>query len=209
MKGKVINFEVLRIQSELENYNRTRTLPHTILDGAYNLDDIFTAYYHKLTPRHRAFADHLKRNYHATLTVSIASLRSALRKDYAAIMGNLATEHHSFIFSQVMNKYRPYMNPVRALYYEVREVKKRFSSTNDYHVWLVTTLTDKLFRSIILDAIGKDVAQLEKIIQRYYMPIVNNSESIPLELFHAKQTISDFRHYYTIFEQLDENQLEE
>lgn len=38
-------------------------------------------------------------------------------------MRDLSTEHESFIFDHVMNKYRPGMNPVRALYYEVREVK--------------------------------------------------------------------------------------
>ena len=43
MKGEVIDFEVLRIQSELENYSRTETLPHLLLNGAYNLDDIFDA----------------------------------------------------------------------------------------------------------------------------------------------------------------------
>jgi|TARA_R110000850_G_scaffold27778_6_gene78306 hypothetical protein len=203
MKGEVIDFEVLRIQSELENYSRTETLPHLLLNGAYNIDEIFDAYYDKLTPKHKLIADHLKSNYTTTLKHCITSLRMALKKEYVAVMRDLSTEHESFIFDHVMNKYRPGMNPVRALYYEVREVKKFYTSTNDYYVWLVTTLADKPFRNILLDAVGKDIARLEKILQQFYVPIVNNSRSIPLELFHAKQTVSDFRHYYTVFEAFD------
>lgn len=208
MKGEVIDFEVLRIQSELENYSRTETLPHLLLNGAYNLDEVFNAYYDKLTPKHKLIADHLKSNYATTLTNCITSLRLALKKEYVAVMQDLASEHESFIFEHVKNKYRPGMNPLRALYYEIREVKRTFSSENDYHIWLVELLTDKGFRNILEDALTKDIKRLEKIIARYYVPIVKNSTDIPLELFHAKQTISDFRHYATVFRDIDADMFE-
>jgi len=208
MKGEVIDFEVLRIQSELENYSRTETLPHLLLNGAYNLDEVFNAYYDKLTPKHKLIADHLKSNYDTTLTNCITSLRIALKKEYVAVMNDLSSEHEAFIFEHVMNKYRPGINPLRALYYEIREVKRTFSSENDYHVWLVELLTDKGFRNILEDALTKDVTRLEKIIARYYLPIVKNSADIPLELFHAKQTISDFRHYATVFRDIDASMFE-
>lgn len=208
MKGEVIDFEVLRIQSELEDYSRTETLPHLLLNGAYNLDEVFNSYYDKLTPRHKLIADHLKSNYSTTLTNCITSLRLALKKEYVAVMNNLSSEHEAFIFEHVMNKYRPGINPLRALYYETREVKRTFSSENDYHVWLVELLTDKGFRNILEDALTKDIKRLEKIIARYYLPIVKNSTDIPLELFHAKQTISDFRHYATVFRDIDADMFE-
>ena len=208
MKGEVINFEVLRIQSELDNYSRTTTLPHLLLNGAYNLDEIFDAYYDKLTPKHKLIADHLKSNYATTLTNCITSLRIALKKEYVAVMNDLSSEHEAFIFEHVLNKYRPGINPLRALYYETREVKRTFSSENDYHVWLVELLTDKGFRNILEDALTKDIKRLEKIIARYYVPIVKNSTDIPLELFHAKQTISDFRHYATVFRDIDADMFE-
>jgi len=208
MKGEVIDFEVLRIQSELENYSRTETLPHLLLNGAYNLDDIFDAYYDKLTPKHKLIADHLKSNYDTTLTHCITSLRIALKKEYVAVMNDLSSEHEAFIFEHVRKKYRPGMNPLRALYYEIREVKRTFSSENDYHIWLVELITDKGFRNILEDALTKDIKRLEKIIARYYLPIVKNSTDIPLELFHAKQTISDFRHYATVFRDIDGSMFE-
>lgn len=208
MKGEVIDFEVLRIQSELENYSRTETLPHLLLNGAYNLDEVFNAYYDKLTPKHKLIADHLKSNYDTTLTHCITSLRIALKKEYVAVMNDLSSEHEAFIFEHVRKKYRPGMNPLRALYYEIREVKRTFSSENDYHVWLVELITDKGFRNILEDALTKDIKRLEKIIARYYVPIVKNSTDIPLELFHAKQTISDFRHYATVFRDIDASMFE-
>lgn len=198
MKGEVIDFEVLRIQSELDKYNDTKSLPHIILDGVYSLDDIFEVY-PKLSTKHQAIADDLKQNYNTTLTNCITSLRISLKKEYTYTMNSLATEHESFKFAPVMSKYRKGINPIRALYYELRDVKKRYTSTNDHHIWLVDILTDTQYKHIILDALQKDIDRLEKIIKRFYIPIVNNSQTIPLELFHAKQTISDFRHYYEVF----------
>ena len=135
-------------------------------------------------------------------------MRIALKKEYVAVMNDLSSEHEAFIFEHVRKKYRPGMNPLRALYYEIREVKRTFSSENDYHVWLVELITDKGFRNILEDALTKDVKRLEKIIARYYLPIIKNSTDIPLELFHAKQTISDFRHYAGVFRDIDGSMFE-
>ena len=62
MKGEVIDFEVLRIQSELENYSRTETLPHLLLNGAYNLDDIFDELYVGVSVPKRNFKRAVDRN---------------------------------------------------------------------------------------------------------------------------------------------------
>lgn len=208
MKGEVINFEVLRIQSELDKYAETKSLPHIILDGVYSLEDICNVHYGNLSIKHQAIADDLKLNYHTTLKNCITSLRLSLKKEYTYTMNNLATEHESFRFQHVMTKYRSGINPIKALYYELREVRRRYTSTNEYHVWLVDILSDKSYKHILLDALQKDIDRLEKIIKRFYLPITKYSESIPLELFHAKQTISDFRHYYETFNSFDASAVE-
>lgn len=207
MKGEVLNFEVLRIQSELDKYNETKSLPHIILDGIYSLEDIFVRY-NDLSDRHKIIANNLKENYHTTLKNCITSLRISLRKEYTYTMNNLATEHESFRFDKVLNKYRAGLNPIRALYYELREIRRRYTSTDEYHVWLVDILSDKNYKHIILDALQKDIDRLEKIIKRFYLPITRNTNTVPLELFHAKQTISDFRHYYETFNNFDSSALD-
>ena len=53
MKGEVINFEILRIESELDKYAETGVLPLIILDGVYSLDDICTVHYDDLSKKHQ------------------------------------------------------------------------------------------------------------------------------------------------------------
>ena len=83
MKGEVINFEILRIESELDKYDETGVLPLIILDGVYSLDDICTVYYDNLSKKHQKIADDLKSNYDTSLDQSISSLRLSLKKEYA------------------------------------------------------------------------------------------------------------------------------
>ena len=62
-------------------------------------------------------------------------------------------------------------------------------------------MTDFAYNNIILDALTKDIKTLERIVKRYYYPITK-TENVPLELFHAKLMIKDFRYYYTVFEDI-------
>lgn len=199
MKGEVVDFEVLRIQSELEKYQRTKSLPHIILDGTYSLDEIYNLY-DKLLPKYQRIVDKLKKEYTQIVKENIEKLQESLKKEYSYTMSTLTTEHDSFVFTCVMNKHRAGINPIRALYYEAREVARRYNPESDCHQQLMGVLADRGFINIILDALLKDIQRLEKIIKIYYMPIVTYTNSIPLELFHAKQTISDFRHYYNFFD---------
>jgi len=199
-KGEVIDFVVLRIQNELDKYNRTKTIPHTILDGTYDIEEINNVYFEQLSKRYQNIAQKLITEYYAQIEKNLESLKKALRKEYSKTISNLSTEHDSFKFRHINTKYRNTINPVRALYYEARELVRRNNPESDYHIWLKNLLTDKNFNNIILDALLKDIKKLERIVKRYYFPIVKKTNGIPLELVHAKTTIKDFRHYYTFFE---------
>ena len=43
-KGEIIDFVVLRITTELDKFQRTKTIPHTILEGAIEIDEIRDVY---------------------------------------------------------------------------------------------------------------------------------------------------------------------
>jgi hypothetical protein len=199
-KGEIIDFVVLRIENELDKYEKTETIPHTVLEGTYSINEIRDHYYHKLDPRYQKLADTLYDDYRKHIGQNIDSLRKALRREYTSVVSSLATEHDSFRFKEITNLYRPDMNPVRALYYQTRELFRRFNSEDPDHYWLKDLITDREYNNIILDALGRDIARLERVIKRYYMPLVENSSDVPLELFHARQTLKDFRHYYGFFE---------
>jgi hypothetical protein len=198
-KGEVIDLVVLRIQSDLDIFQRTKTIPHTILEGTYDIEEIKNVYYNSLSAKHRKIADKLYKEYYERIEENVDSLKLAMKKDYARVIKNKSTEHESFRFKEIMNLYRPGMNPVRAMYYQTRDVIRRFNPEHPYHYWLVDLVCDKEYNDIILDALGKDIRRLERIIKRYYFPLVKHNEEIPLEMFHAKQQLQDFKHYYKFF----------
>tara|TARA_X000000950_G_scaffold243641_1_gene299230 strand:+ start:1010 stop:1642 length:633 start_codon:yes stop_codon:yes gene_type:complete len=198
-KGEIIDFVVLRITTELDKFQRTKTIPHTFLEGALELQEIQEVYYEKLSEEYQKIFDELLKEYHQNIGKNFESLKKAMKKDYARVVNNMSTEHESFRFKEIMNLYRPTMNPVRAIYYQTREVIRRFNPEHPFHYWLVDLITDYEYNDILLDALGKDVKKLEKIIKRYYFPLINHGDGVPLELFHAKQQLKDFRHYYLFF----------
>ena len=198
-KGEIIDFVILRITTELDKFQRQKTIPHTLLEGAIEIDEIKDVYYEKLSPKYQKIFNRLLKEYHQSIGENIESLKKAMKKDYARVVNNMSTEHESFRFKEVMNSYRPGMNPVRAMYYQTRDVARRYNPEHPYHYWLMDLVTDLEFNNIILDALAKDVRKLERIIKRYYFPLVNHGDGIPLELFHAKQQLKDFKHYYLFF----------
>ena len=198
-KGEIIDFVILRITTELDKFQRTKTIPHTLLEGAIEINDIREIYYDQLPAKYQKIFKRLLKEYHQKIGENVESLKKAMKKDYARVMKNQSTEHDSFRFKEVMNSYRPAMNRVRALYYESREVTRRYNPENPYHYWLVDLITDREFNNIVLDALGADTKKLERIIKRYYFPLVEHGDGVPLEMFHAKQQLKDFRHYYMFF----------
>lgn len=199
-KGEIIDFVVLRIQSELDRYQRTKTIPHSILDGTYDIEEVADLYIDKLTPKYQRLAKKLQKEYYENITDNLEGLKETLRKEYTSVMNNLNTNHDSFYFSEVMNLYRPDMNPVRALYYQTREVIRRYNSEDPHHYWLIDLITDREYNNIICDALAKDLKKLERILKRYYFPITQIDDWVPLELFHARRTVQDYRHFYSFFQ---------
>ena len=199
-KGEIIDFVVLRIQSELDRYQRTKTIPHSILDGTYDIEEVADLYIDKLTPKYQRLARKLQKEYYENITDNLDGLKETLRKEYTSVMNNLNTNHDSFYFSEVMNLYRPDMNPVRALYYQTREVIRRYNSEDPHHYWLIDLITDREYNNIICDSLAKDIKKLERIIKRYYIPITKLDDWVPLELFHARRTVQDYRHFYSFFQ---------
>lgn len=195
----VVDFVLLRIQHELDKYKKFKTVPFDLLEGAYSIDEIKNGYYDKLSDRYKKIADALITDYEKKIHENLDSLKRALRKDYTSTMRLLETESSEFKFPSVLVKYRTDINPVRALFYETREILRSYNLENEYQVWLIGLLTDHEYNNKIIDALSIDIKRLEKIVSRYYLPLTQYTDSIPLELFHARQLIKDFRHYKNTF----------
>ena len=52
-KGEIIDFVILRITTELDKFQRTKTIPHTLLEGAIEINDIRETYYDQLPAKYQ------------------------------------------------------------------------------------------------------------------------------------------------------------
>jgi hypothetical protein len=157
-----------------------------------------------LSPRYQDLVDQLIGEYTHMTEDSIESMRQSLKQEYNAIFQNAYTKSKDFWFPAIASQYRADINPVRALYYEVRTMVRHYDVSNEKHVWLAGLITDRAFNNSLLDALAHDISQIEKLLKRYYWPMLKHSTNIPLELFHARQLIKDARHYYQFFKNLQD-----
>ena len=199
----IINFVCVRIQGELDTFEKTSTIPHTLLDSVFTVDEIMECRQY-LSPKYQDLADRLINEYSSTMEKSMESMRKALKQEYNAILNNAYTQSNDFWFPMIAQHYRADINPVRALYYEVRTMVNAYNHDNEKHVWLAGLITDKGFNNQLLDALSADISQIEKLLKRYYWPMLKHSTNIPLELFHARQVMKDARHYYQFFKNLQD-----
>ena len=197
--SEIVDFVLLRIQHELDKYKKSKTVPFDLLEGAYSIDEIKNGYYDKLSPRYQKIADTLISDYEKKINNNLESLKTALRNDYTSTINQLESESTTFKFPSVLIKYRPNINPIRALFYEIREITRSYNIENEYHAWLLGLIQDQEYNNKIIDALSIDIKRLEKIVSRYYLPLTQYTDKIPLELFHARQLIKDFRHYRNTF----------
>ena len=101
-KGEIIDFVVLRITTELDKFQRTKTIPHTFLEGALELQEIQEVYYEKLSEEYQKIFDELLKEYHQNIGKNFESLKKAMKKDYARVVNNMSTEHESFRFKEII-----------------------------------------------------------------------------------------------------------
>ena len=194
----LIDFKCVRLQIELDRFNRSNTIPHDLLEGSFSIEDVEECM-SKFTPKYKRIATKLIKTYKLNVKKNLSQLKETLRTDYAATIETLSTHSPHFIFPLLLKKYRPNINPVTALYYESRELIRSYDPTSHKDVWLHGLITDIEFNNKILDALSKDMKRLERVISRYYWPLTQLDDNIPLELFHARQMTKDFKHYYTFF----------
>lgn len=197
--SSVIDFICIRIQAELDKFEKTKTIPHDLLDGVWDIHDIEKCKPH-MAKKYQVQADRLIKEYSQNMKKDLPALRDALKKEYAHGLNNSRTRGLDFVFPNIMKKYRTDINPIRAIYYETRDMVRGYNPDNHNHQWLAELVTDREFNNKMLEALEHDMKIIERILKRYYWPLLKLKEKeIPLELFHARQYIKDARFYYQFF----------
>ena len=194
----IVDFTCVQIQSGLDDYDRTGIIPEDLKEGVYTADDIHRCLC-QLSSHYHPIGNALVRAYTREQQKNLKKIKQNLKNEYYDVLNNLRTMHYDLVFPSVINRYRPDINPVAALYYDCRELTQHFNPEEERHHWLHSLVTDKKLNNSILDALSTDIKNIERFVKKYYWSLMNLSDNIPLELFHARQIIKDFSQYYVFF----------
>jgi hypothetical protein len=195
--SKIIPFTCLKAQSALQSFEKTRTIPEEILSGNLSLNDIKECFdilsadqiksYKNLTKAYKKYA---KRN--------LQEIKTQLRSEYIHVINNLETLSSDFGLEHAQKHYREGMNPVTAFCHEIRRCSINYDPDNLYHQWITNILQDRIINNNIISALKQDIYTLNNVIRKYEI-LFQVDQNIPLELFHAKQTITDFESHLKTF----------
>lgn len=191
----VLNFTCAKIQLDLDAYQKTSLIPEHILDGEYTVHDMKLCAKH-LSYKHNQILNNFIPAYKKFLLDNLDSIKQNLREEYTNTINGMATRDKRFVIPEILSKYRPDINPITAVCYELkRTVEYDYDYDNLYHQWLLDTVIDDGFNHQMIKALEEDIASADKIIRKYNYPLIELSDTIPLELFHAKQKMNLFKEH--------------
>ena len=193
MKG-VINFNAIRLTTELNKFQRHKTIPTSFLDGTFTINDL-KKNYEDLSTKHKKLADKLILQYTTDISDNKDELHNSFVNDYEAFLNNQCTRNESWQFPAVMAKFRSNINPVRALIYDTKDAVKFFNHTDDHHMWLNDLITDKEINNRLLECIISDRTHIDKILNQYHPIFSSSGVQLPIEFLHLKQLRQDLLEY--------------
>lgn len=200
---KVINFNLAKIESELDRYRQGLTSLDKF--SPHQVDHLRTDYYEKLTEEYRDIADAFLADYNKFQTSNRDEVIKQLKHDYAILFKTLCTSDADFAFPGVLKHYRPGINPVLAIFYEIQNLCAYPERDEEMHYWLEDLLTEPEFSSKLITALEQDIKSLKHIIVQYYRVLKANEENMPIELYHARRKIEEFSRCCAFFKEMSRN----
>ena len=198
MSKDIINFDAVRLTTELNKFQRHKAIPNSFFDGTFTIPQVLELY-ESLSKRHKRIADKLIKQYKVDLNASEEGLVKSLRSEYTAFLENQHTRNDKWWYPAVMNKYRYNINPVRAITYEVREMAYSYNSHNEHHHWLTELITEPNFYHRVIQDNIKDRNKVDKILNYYHPLIVEAGINEPIEMRHLRVLRTDLLEYANLF----------
>tara|TARA_B100000927_G_C16461108_1_gene467878 strand:+ start:23 stop:646 length:624 start_codon:yes stop_codon:yes gene_type:complete len=198
MSRDIINIDSIRLTTELNKFRRNKSIPGSFLDGTFTILDLKDNY-EDFSASHKKLADKLIDMYNVELRQSAEGLQKSLCNEYRGFLRNQFTRQEHWSFPAVMKKYRANINPVRAIYYDTKEMVKRFNHYDDHHGWLLSLVTDNEFHHRVMKDIIGDRKKVDKIINFYHPLFEAGKIPIPIEITHLKTLRSDLLDYANLF----------
>lgn len=197
---KVINFNIARIESELDRYRQGLTSLDKI--SPHSVGDLKTDYYEKLTEEYKNIADAFLAEYHRFQNTNKEEIIKHLKSDYSELFLSFSTNNSDFMFPGILQHYRYGINPVVAIYYEMQTLCAHPERNENMHDWLEDLLTTPEFNKKIVTALEQDIKRLKHVVVTYFQALRISDELIPLELYHAKRKIEEFSRCCAYFKEV-------
>jgi hypothetical protein len=198
MSKDIINFDSIRLTTELNKFKLHKTIPNTFLDGTFSILDL-KENYNDLSAKHKRLADRLMKKYDVEIRDSADGLEKSMLNEYRGFLSNQHCRAEWWVYPAVMQKYRVNINPVRAVYYETKEMIKKFNSHSVHHGWLHDMITENEWHQRVMKAILSDRKRVDKIIN-FYLPLYESAGlETPIELKHLQTLRSDLLDYANLF----------
>lgn len=196
--SKIVDFVCLRIRSEIDKYIETGEIPDILLEGFFTIEEM-TECISNANPLQSAALNEVLAKINEIEAEKSVHVKNQMKKEYRHTMTNLKTNSSDFMFPTVLARYRNNLNPIRALYYELKEIFAGFNPDNDRHIWLLSLFHNHGFNQQLTLAISKDIEMLYEFFDKYNNLLSFESSDIPLELFHARELIKDYQNFCIAF----------
>ena len=138
----IIDFRLVRFESLLIKFAKSNEIPIEFLDGTMNLDYLSKRYTSQLSDYHKKVAVKLKRLLSSKIKKSADNVLESFMEDYIHFYNNQCTKEEKWRIIEVARKYRPNLNPIRALYYELLNIMNEYNPENEVHQIVVDLFLD-------------------------------------------------------------------
>ena len=171
MKG-IINFNKTRLLLELEEYKVTGNIPPYFLEGVFKqeFDDSRAALVHwRAELSDAGYAKQFDEIEKFIINNEVDNYTEEKEKfdlEFSIVMKRLKTNKSDFKFPTVLYKYRPGINPVRAIYFDLKAMEVLYDKENKNHRWLLSLFEDKKWYKKLLNAIHTDIISVENLINK-------------------------------------------
>lgn len=183
MSRPIYKIQVLRVKKALDDYIRTH-----IIDSNIDLNDL------------REFENDYPGELNDEQSLALRELLSALvlvdqnliKKEYIKVLSQFHTTRHEFYIPMIMEQYRPNINPIKAIFYELNILMKSMPILAAITSLAKSMGVPLLFFSRVELALVHDIKLLENFIDSYAAHEIKN----PIEIIHARCTLKEFSQFH-------------
>tara|TARA_B100001057_G_scaffold62038_1_gene55377 strand:+ start:6848 stop:7471 length:624 start_codon:yes stop_codon:yes gene_type:complete len=198
----IIDFRLVRFESLLIKFAKSSEIPIEFLDGTMNLEYLSKRYSDQLSDYHKKVAVKLKRLLSSKIKKSADNVLESFMEDYLHFYNNQCTKEDKWRITEVLKKYRPNLNPIRALYYELLNIMNAYNPENEAHQIVVDLFLDSEWRNSIINCITKDIRTIDKISSTFHYPLEKLGDK-PFEFLYLIELKKDLVTSRSVFRSME------